>query len=129
MQITISIPDGILYNDLVDYVLIRNQDGEFMIMKDHMPIISIIKEGYIKMYLGNNSFYVYLFNGVLKQDHNIINVIAQEAHIGESIEKAKDYILEIREERTTINKRKSVDSTKLEKDLRKNIKDSKAGKL
>ncbi len=129
MQIIVSTPDGVLYDDIVDYIVVRNQDGEFAILKNHIPIISIIKEGYVKVVRDKNEFYIYMFSGILEQANNKINVVAQEAHIGETKEIAKDLILQIRKERIEFNKRKSVDTTKLEKTLRENIKNTKAGEL
>ena len=43
MKITVVTPQGELYNETVDYVVVQSQmNGEYAIMKDHIPIISTI---------------------------------------------------------------------------------------
>ena len=49
MKIIVSTHQGQLYNEDVDYIVVHNQDGEFAIMKNCLPIISVISLGYIKL--------------------------------------------------------------------------------
>ena len=130
MKISVVTPHGELYNEEIDYVVVSSKmNGEFAIMKDHIPIISSIDIGYVKMVRSDKQLYTVIINGVVEHNNNIINVIAQEAHVGLSKDSALDHLNTVREERIKENKRRNVDFAKAERELKKNVKDAKAGNL
>lgn len=130
MKISVVTPHGELYNENIDYVVVSSKmNGEFAILKDHIPIISSIDVGYVKMVQGEKELYTVVINGVVEHSDNIINVIAQEAHVGLSKDSALDHLNTVREERIAENKRRNVDFAKAERELKKNVKDAKAGQM
>lgn len=130
MKISVVTPHGELYNEDIDYVVVSSKmNGEFAIMKDHIPIISSVDIGYVKMVRGEKELFTVIINGVVEHNNNIINVIAQEAHVGLSKDSALDHLNTVREERIRENKRRNVDFAKAERELKKNVKEAKAGKL
>ena len=130
MKISVVTPHGELYNEDIDYVVVSSKmNGEFAIMKDHIPIISSIDIGYVKMVQGEKELFTVIINGVVENASNIINVIAQEAHVGLSKDSALDHLNTVREDRIKENKRRNVDFAKAERELKKNVKDAKAGSL
>lgn len=129
MKIAISTHQGTLYNDIVDYIVVKNQDGEFAIMEDHVSIVSVIEEGYVKLVLGNNQAFVALFNGFLEFHKNQVMVLAQEAHIGNTAESAKNHIEALRNQRLESNRKETADFTQMERELRENLRNAKAGSL
>lgn len=130
MKINVVTPQGELYNEDIDYVVVSSKmNGEFAIMKDHIPIISTIDTGYITMVREGQRLYTVIINGVVEHQKNIINVIAQEAHVGMSRESAMDHLDTVRKERMEENKRRNIDFAKAERELKKNVKSAQAGKL
>ena len=130
MKIVISTHKGVLYNDEIEYFVIKNDEGEFAILKDHTPVISVISSGYVKINRSSDVEYYYvLVNALLEFSNNNATILAQEAINGETLEKAKAELERVRKERVEQIKRSNLDYTKLEQDLRKNIKRSKAGRL
>lgn len=130
MKIIVSTHQGTLYNDTVDYVVVHStKDGEYGIMENHVPVVSIIEEGYVKLVRDKNEFYVVIFSGILEFHDNVVTVLVQEAHIGEDVASAKKYLLEARAERLEKNRQDSTDFTQKEKELRESIARSKAGHL
>ena len=130
MRIVVSTHQGTLYNDIVDYIVVHStKDGEYGILENHVPVVSIIEEGYVKLVRDKNEFYVAIFSGILEFHNNVATVLVQEAHIGENIEAAKKYLLEARAERLEKNREESTDFTQMEKELRENIKKTQAGNL
>lgn len=130
MRIIVSTHQGTLYDDTVDYVVVHStKDGEYGIMENHVPVVSIIEEGYVKLVRDKNEFYVVIFSGILEFHNNIVTVLVQEAHIGENVEAAKKYLLEARAERLEKNRQEGTDFTQKEKELRESIARSKAGQL
>ncbi|MBN2876659.1 MAG: hypothetical protein JXL85_03295, partial [Bacilli bacterium] len=73
MNIVIVTPDGELYNEEVTSVIVSSHNnGDYEILKDHLPIISTIDTGYIKMEMEKMVYYVVVINGVVEQIHNKI---------------------------------------------------------
>ncbi len=130
MNISVVTPQGELYKEEIDYVVVTSKmNGEFAILKGHIPIISTIDTGYVKMVKDEEEVYVVIINGVVEHNRDQVNVIAQEAHVGLSKDSAMDHLNKVREERLAENKRKNVDFAKAERELKKNVKDAKAGQL
>ena len=46
MEIVVSTHNGNLYNEEVDYVVVHStSDGEYAVMADHVPVVSVMDEG------------------------------------------------------------------------------------
>ena len=130
MKITVVTPRGELYNETVDYVVITSElNGEFAIMKDHIPIISSIDIGYVKMVIGETEMFSVVINGIVEHQNNVVNVIAQEAQVGMNKEHAMNHLNEVRQQRIEENKRRSIDFFQAEQELKKGVKKAKAGQL
>lgn len=130
MKIIVSTHQGNLYNEEVDYVVVHSTaDGEYAIMTDHVPVISVMDEGYIKFVRGKDEYYVVIVSGILEFHNNVVTVLVQEAHIGENQQSAKVHLEEIRKERMNLNRKEAVDFTQKERELRENIKNVGAGRL
>ncbi len=129
MKIIVSTHQGNLYNEEVDYVVVRNDDGEFGILKDHIPVMAVINEGYVKLVRGKDEFYIVIISGILEFHDNEVSVLAQEAHIGRDSNSAKLHLEQIRKERLEQNRKEQVDLTQKEKELRDHLKTTKAGEL
>lgn len=130
MKIVIVTPDGELYNEDVDAIIVSSKNnGEYGILKDHMPIISTIDTGYIKMEQGDLVYYVVVINGVVENHANLITVIAQDAYIGTSKETALANLNEIRKIRIQENRKRNIEFAKAERELRKQIKQTGAGSV
>ncbi len=129
MNIVVSTHQGQLLSDEIDYVVCKADDGEFAIMKNHIPTIAVIKDGYLKLVLNKQNVFVAINNGVLEFSDNKVNVIAQLAAVGKDLTSVKTNLDKIVKEALESNRQDSVDFTEKERDLVKNIRDSKAGSL
>ena len=130
MNIVIVTPDGELYNEEIESAIISSSNnGDYEILKDHIPILSTIDTGYIKMTMGKMVYYVVVINGVVEQLNNKITVVSQDAFIGKSKEKALKNLTDIRNARTEENKKRNVELAKAERELRKQIKMTGAGQI
>ncbi len=130
MRIVVSTHQGVMYDDDVDYVVIHDQsDGEYAILNNHVPVVSVIDEGYLKLVKDEHEIFVSLVSGIFEFHDNIATMLVQEAQAGQSLESAKEHLLELRKERLDKNRQESSDFTLMEKKLSENIKKSKAGSL
>ncbi len=130
MRIVVSTHQGVLYNEEVDYVVVHSDtDGEYAVLKDHVPVVSVMDTGYVKLVKGKDEFYVVIQSGIFEFNNNEAVVLVQEAIIGRTAEAAKENLEKIRKERLEKNRQESTDFTQMEKELRENIKKSGAGQL
>lgn len=121
--------EGKSFSDEVEYAVIKNQDGELAILEDHIPIILHINEGHIKFVKGKEQIFVVLEQAVLEFSHNNLTVLALEAQVGPTFERAKQAFLNMKKEKLEATKKENIDFSKLEKELRENIKKGKASEL
>ncbi len=130
MKIIIVTPEGELYNEEVTSVVVSSaNNGEYGILPGHLPIISTIDTGYVKMTFEKLTYYVVIVNGLVQQVHDIITVIAQDAYIGESKEAAFENLFAIRKARIEANRQRNVELAMAENELKKQIKQTGAGNL
>lgn len=130
MNISIVTPDGELYNEIVNAVIVSSSNnGDYELLTDHLPIISTIDTGYVKLTQDKLVYYVVIINGVVENHHNQITIIAQDAFIGESKESAMENLMEIRKNRLEENRARNIELAKAEKELQKQIKQTGAGQL
>ncbi|MCK5732100.1 MAG: F0F1 ATP synthase subunit epsilon [Tenericutes bacterium] len=130
MNIVIVTPDGELYNEEVNSVIISSaNNGDYEVLKDHLPIVSTIDTGYIKLTQDKLVYYVVVINGVVENINNKLTVVSQDAFIGKSKESAFKNLNDIRSARSEENKKRNIELAKAERELRKQIKMTGAGLL
>lgn len=130
MKIIVSTHQGNLYNEEVDYLVVHsNTDGDFGIMQNHVPVVSVMEEGYIKLVRDDIELYIVVLSGILEFSNNVATILVQEAHIGQNIESALEHLNAIRKEKLERNRKEGSDFTKKEKELRDHLKNSGAGSL
>ena len=121
--------EGKTYTDEVNYAVVKNQDGELAILKDHVPIILHINEGYVKFVKEKQEVFVVLEQAILEFNHNELTVLALEAQLGPTLERARHAFIEMQKEKLEETRKENVDFSKLENELRENIKKGKASEL
>ncbi len=100
MKIIVSTHQGNLYNEEVDYVVVHsNSDGEFGIMQNHVPVVAVMDEGYVKIVRGKDEYYIVLISGILEYHDNEVTILVQEAHIGQDANSAKKHLEKIQKKR------------------------------
>lgn len=129
VKIVVSTHQGILYDEVTDYIVISSKNGEFAIMSNHAMIITTIDEGFIKLVRQGDVFYISIINAALEFHDNIATVIAQETFIGRTKEKALSALISLRNERLEKNRKVDAELEIMEHKLKDNIKSVKAGSL
>ena len=51
MFLEIVTPEAILFSSEVDSILVPGVDGEFEMLDNHAPIVSVLKEGMVKVHV------------------------------------------------------------------------------
>ncbi len=120
---------GKSYSDEIDFVIIKNEDGELGILNDHIPIILQIREGYLKLVREKTENYLVVEQGVVEFKDNVLSILALEAQMGATLDKAKHAFDNMKKDKLEMTKRENIDFFKTEKELKENIMKSKAGSL
>ena len=120
---------GTSYTDEIDFVVVRNEDGELAILNNHTPIILQIKEGFLRLVKDQTENFLVVEQGVVEFKHNELNILALEAQMGSTLEKAIAAFDHMKKEKLEMTKKENVDFSQLERDMKENISKSKAGQL
>lgn len=129
IKITVSTHQGVLYETDCDYIVAHGPLGEFAILANHVPLISIIEEGYVKIVKEGQTSFVALISGILEFNNNKVTLLAQEAQLGSELSLAKENLLQFRSDRLEKNRQLDVDYTKKDLDLREQLKKAQAGSI
>ena len=129
IKLIISTHQGKLFDEICDYVLVKSKKGEFGILPNHVPTITSLEEGFLKFVRDKKELYLCVYNSVLEFSNNVLTILAQEAHIGETMDAAKNYLEEVRKERLEKNRQTEADLAAGERELIDNIQKAKAGNL
>ncbi len=129
MECTVVTPQGMLYQETIDYVIVSSKNnGDFAVLKDHAPLISTIDVGYLKLVQQSNVLYTVIVNGSLEYRDGVLTIIAQEAQVGLNKDSAMEHLEEVRAERLELNRQRNIDFLKAEQELKKSIRESQASK-
>ena len=129
MRFEVLTKQGKTYQDEIEYVVVKNKEGELAILEDHIPIILHVFEGHLKFVQDNNETYLVVEQAVVEFKDNLLTVLALEAQIGRSLEKANEAFNKMKKEKLELTKKENIDFSKQERELKENIMKSKAGQL
>jgi F-type H+-transporting ATPase subunit epsilon len=119
--------EGLLDSGEITYVVIKNKDGELAILEDHIPIIVHVDRGMIKLVSVERTWFLVLEGAVVEFKENRLSVLALEAKAGTTLENAHETFESAKHKRLEKTKRENIDFSDLERELKENIKKSKAG--
>ena len=129
MKFEVLTQQGVTYQDEIEYVVIKNQDGELAILEDHIPIILHVLKGYLKFVQGKKESFLVVEQAVVEFKDNLLTVLALKAQNGRSLDKARAAFNQMKKEKLELTKKENIDFSKQERDLKENIRKSKAGQL
>ena len=121
MMFNVLTQEGKTYRDEIDYVVVRNEDGETGILNNHIPIILQIKEGYCRFVSGKNESFLVVEQGVVEFKNNELNILALEAQMGQTLDKARAAFNLMKKEKMELAKKENIDFSKMERELKENI--------
>lgn len=88
IQLKILTPEHVLYNESVDHVILPSALGEAGIFHHHVPFMSYLKPGRIKIYLKENRvIMVNIKTGLFECNDNTVTILTKdEINIEECIQ-------------------------------------------
>ncbi len=110
MHVEVISPDGPIYQeDGVDMVVARAADGEFAIMKDHLPLAAALEMCPVRIKKGKTETKVAVFGGFLEMKDNRVNIVAPLAEMAEDIDVARAQAAKKRAEDRLAARTKDID--------------------
>lgn len=77
MTLEIINPEGTLFKGEVSLVQLPGKSGSFEILRNHAPMIAVLKKGTIKVLEGDKQTrYIDINGGTLKVEKNVILILA-----------------------------------------------------
>jgi len=130
MKLRLIAQDGIKFTEVIDYALIQNTDGQFVILDKHIPVItSLDYRGYIKLVQQGMTSFIVVDRATIIFRDSMFDIYALHAQIGNTIEQANEALLREQKSMDNLAKSENIDFSRQEKELRENIMRSQAGRV
>jgi len=118
--VEILSPDGVTFSDdSIDMVAARAADGEFAIMKNHLPLAAALETCVVRVKKGGKERKIAVFGGFLEVENNKVNIISPQAELAESIDIARAQAAEKRARDRLSSHSKDIDMERAERALQR----------
>lgn len=118
----ITTPEKVVYSDQIDEVVLPTPNGEIGILPNHIPLVSLLSAGEIRVKKGDDVTYMAVSGGFIEVRPDKVIVLADTAEQAEEIDEAKAE--EARKKAQELSREKRADarefaalSAKIEKEL------------
>ena len=110
MHVEVISPDGPIYQETgVEMVVARAADGEFAVMKNHLPLAAALEMCPVRIIKGGKEQKVAVFGGFLEVKDNQVNIVAPLAEMADTIDIARAQAAKKRAEDRLASKSKEID--------------------
>ena len=122
LNFEITTPERTVYSDQVDEVILPTPQGEIGILPHHIPLVSILSAGEIRIKKGNEIIHMATSGGFIEIQPNKVVALADTAERAEEIdevkaEEAKKKAQELLKEKRVDAKEFATLTAKIEKEL------------
>lgn len=112
VQLDIVSLEAKIFSGLVEMVVVTGIMGELGILPGHMPLLTTIKPGQIRIILqGGIQDVYYVSGGILEVQPNIITILADTVTRAADLDEAEAIIARENAERLLANKQSNIDFT------------------
>lgn len=133
MKVVISTHNGVInppdFNfeaDVTSINVATDNVGEFGILKQFVPTICVFNNGYVNIKKADGEVYVVLKDALVEFNNDVLTILAKEASMALTLAEALASFKATIRERIEENKQLNVDFSLKEKELKDNIKKSRA---
>lgn len=110
LHVELITPDGPIYTaDGVSMVVARATDGEFAVMKNHLPMAAALEASPIRVKEPSGEKKIAVFGGFLEIKDNVVNIVAPLAELAETIDIARAQAAKKRAEERLAAKQEGLD--------------------
>ncbi|MBI5037838.1 MAG: F0F1 ATP synthase subunit epsilon [Candidatus Kerfeldbacteria bacterium] len=122
LQFEIITPDGTVFSEAVDEVVIPTPDGEIGILPHHVPLVSLLQAGEVRIRIGDEITFLAVSSGLLQVHPDKVVALADTAERAEQIdeqraEEARTRAAELMADKRVDSEEFAALSAKIEKEL------------
>ena len=86
IELKIVTPEAVVYQDMVEAVSIPTGEGEITVLPGHLPVISAIKPGELRIKIAGKTDFFSITRGVAEIDGKLITVLTDAAERASEID-------------------------------------------
>lgn len=117
MTIRVVTPDKLVFDGEADRVLARGIDGDFAVLRNHIPMMTPLGVGELRVEFNGQTSFIAIDNGIFEVSNNHINVLSNDAMMAEDIDVARAKMDLERSERKKQNSKTREDLIKSEMEI------------
>ena len=117
MTIRVVTPDKLVFDGEADRVLARGIDGDFAVLRNHIPMMTPLGVGELRVEFNGQTSFIAIDNGIFEVSNNHINVLSNDAMMAEDIDVARAKMDLERIERKKQNSKTREDLIKSEMEI------------
>jgi F-type H+-transporting ATPase subunit epsilon len=122
IKFEITTPERVVFSDEVDEIILPTMNGEIGVLPHHIPLVSILVPGEVRIKKGNEVIYLAVSGGFIQVRPDKVVVLADTADREEEIdeqaaEEARQRAKKLLEEQRTDSAEFAAISAQLEKEL------------
>jgi F-type H+-transporting ATPase subunit epsilon len=122
LQFEIITPDGTVFSEAVDEVVIPTPDGEIGVLPHHVPLVSLLQAGEVRIRMGDQVTYLAVSSGLLQVHPDKVVALADSAERAEQIdeqraEEARARAAQLMQDKRVDSEEFAALSAKIEKEL------------
>lgn len=110
IKLKIVTPEKVLYEGMVESVSFPTVDGEITVLPHHLPIISAVKAGELKIKIDGKYDFFHVTRGVLEVDGRMITLLTDAAERSLEIDEKRAQEAHERAKQIMAEKRTDVES-------------------
>lgn len=110
IKLKIVTPEKVLYEGMVESVSFPTTEGEITVLPHHIPIISAVKAGELKMKVNGKEEFFHITRGVLEVDGQMITLLTDAAERSEAIDEKRAQEAHERAKQIMAEKRTDIES-------------------
>lgn len=89
LQLEIVTAERVVYSDTVDMVIAPAVEGTIGILPRHIPLVTLLEPGELRVKQGNNETVLAISGGFLQVANNVVRVLADTAERLEEIDESR----------------------------------------
>ncbi|AKO94773.1 F0F1 ATP synthase subunit epsilon [Priestia filamentosa] len=127
MNVSVVTPDGPVYSEDVEMVIAKTQGGELGVLPGHIPMVSPLKIGAVKLNTPSGTDFIAVSGGFLEVRSDQVTILAQAAETAGAIDIKRAEEAKQRAEERLANKQADLDIQRAELALRRALNRIKVG--
>ena len=117
IQVDVVSAEAEVFSGQADFVALPGESGELGILPGHMPLITRIKPGTVRIQNGNHEELVFVAGGILEVQPNLITILADTAIRGQDLDEARALEAKARAEENLKDNASDVDYARAQEEL------------